>query len=247
MKFAATAWAFLGSLLFIIAWYALKKIANVPDRVLPSIEDTFGAINDISPSIWIHTLSTVQRLVIGFILGTCLGITLGIFLFKSKIFFNLVNPTIQSFRAVPPIATVPFFILWFGFSETGRYVMVFSGISFNIAVATFQILRFIPEKYKILFESFGNNPAKMVRGYIIPRVVEELLPTIRFSFSVAVGMVIVSELLGAQVGLGYLIQTSRSTYSMHVIFLCMIILGLINFLFDKLITYIWQRLSYWKK
>jgi ABC-type nitrate/sulfonate/bicarbonate transport system permease component len=245
-KVTEALWIVAGSALFLVIWMLLKTVFNVPDRILPSIRDTFAAIADFEPNIGYHILSTVSRLLIGFSGGVLFGTTLGIFMYSSGIVNKLILPTVQSFRAVPPIATVPFFILWFGFSELGRYIIVVSGIGFNIAISTFQILQYVPEKYQVLFRSFGRRPSKMLVSYMIPRILEDLLPTIRFSLSMALGLVIVSELLGAQLGLGYLIQTSRSTYSMHVIFLCMILLGLINFLFDKIITLLWQKLIFWK-
>jgi ABC-type nitrate/sulfonate/bicarbonate transport system permease component len=60
------------------------------------------------------------------------------------------------------------------------------------------------------------------------------------------GVVIVSELLGSQVGLGYLMQTARSTFSMHVIFLAMIMLGALNALVDVTVTRLWSRSVYWR-
>lgn len=238
---------FLGSVLSIIIWVVVKSCFDIPDRILPSLQDVIACATDLDPNLFVHSLSTIMRLTIGFLGGILFGVSLGIFIYKSAIGQKLLNPTLQSLRAIPPIATVPFFILWFGFSEVGRYFMVISGIGFNIAIATYQVLKFVPEKYQVLFKSFNKKPESMLFSYLVPRILEELLPTIRFSLSIAIGLVIVSELLGAQVGLGYLIQTSRSTYSMQVIFLCTIILGLINFTFDKLITLLWQKLTFWKK
>lgn len=240
-------WRVLGIFLIIVIWWILKRFCEVSDRVLPSISDVFDAIDDFEPNLILHTISTIQRLLIGFVFGVTFGIFLGLFIYKNIFLQRLFLPTIQAFRSIPPIATVPFFILWFGFSELGKYVMVFSGIAFNIAIASYQILSYVPEKYQIMFKSFDIKPQNLIFEYMLPKIFEELLPTIRFSLSTALGLVIVSELLGAQIGLGYLIQTSRSTYSMHVIFLVMFILGLISTVFDKLIVILWKNLIFWKK
>jgi ABC-type nitrate/sulfonate/bicarbonate transport system permease component len=136
--------------------------------------------------------------------------------------------------------------LWFGFAESGRLLLVVAGIAFNIAVATHQILSDVPEKQRILFKSFGIESSHLVRSYSIPRILESLLPTIRFSLSTAMGVVIVSELLGSQIGLGYLIQTARNTFSMHVIFLATILLGILNSLMDFLVTRVWSKAIYWR-
>jgi ABC-type nitrate/sulfonate/bicarbonate transport system permease component len=60
------------------------------------------------------------------------------------------------------------------------------------------------------------------------------------------GVIIVSELLGSQIGLGYLIQNARSTFSMHVIFLATIILGVLNATLDQILTRVWTKLVYWR-
>jgi ABC-type nitrate/sulfonate/bicarbonate transport system permease component len=235
-----------GTFLVPIVWATLKYIVGVSDRFLPSFRDVVFSLGDFEPSIFTHTLSTIIRLFLGFSFGIICGISLGVLIYRYEAINRLLMPTIQSFRSVPPIATVPFFILWFGFTDTGRYFMVLFGIAFNIAIASHQVLTSVPEKYKVMFNGFGQKPQQMVFSYMLPKIGEEILPTIRFSLSTAIGLVIVSELLGAQVGLGYLIQTSRSTYSMHVIFLAMILLGIINLFFDKSITSLWKKIIFWK-
>jgi ABC-type nitrate/sulfonate/bicarbonate transport system permease component len=149
-------------------------------------------------------------------------------------------------RSIPAIAAVPFFLLWFGFSEHGKILLVLTGIAFNIAVATNQVLSAIPEKDRILFRSFGIAPNAMIVDYMLPRLLEALLPTVRFSLSTAMGVVIVSELLGSQIGLGYLMQTARSTFSMHVIFLATIMLGVLNAIVDAVVVHLWSKSLYWK-
>jgi len=124
--------------------------------------------------------------------------------------------------------------------------MVVTGIAFNIAIATYQALSDMPEKHKILFKSFGISPRSLTRQYVLPRLMETMLPTVRFSLSTAMGVVIASELLGSQVGLGYLMQTARSTFSMHVIFLATIMLGLLNAFVDMVLTKVWNRSVYWR-
>jgi ABC-type nitrate/sulfonate/bicarbonate transport system permease component len=236
----------IGILLMPIIWIALKEVAHVSDRYLPAPMDVVRAARDIDPNVFVHFLYTACRLVIGFLLGTLCGIGLGVGTYNSKLLARLIGPTIDSLRAVPAIATVPFFILWFGFSETGRMLMVVVGIAFNIAIATYQALSDMPEKHRILFKSFGISPRSLTGAYVLPRLMETLLPTVRFSLSTAMGVVIASELLGSQIGLGYLIQTARSTFSMHVIFLATILLGCLNAIVDIVLTRAWDKSVYWR-
>ncbi len=238
--------AVVGFLLIPVIWISVKQFGLVSDRYLPAPDAVIRAFYEIDPSVFLHLAYTAFRLVFGFIAGVLTGIVLGIAINKSTIVSRLVSPMLDSMRSVPAIAIVPFFLLWFGFSEYGRILLVIAGIAFNIAIATSQALSEMPEKHRILFNSFGIPPSSMTWDYTLPRIMETLLPTVRFSLSTAMGVVIASELLGSQIGLGYLMQTARSTFSMHVIFLATILLGLLNAFVDFVLTGLWTRSVYWR-
>lgn len=235
-----------GIILIPVVWIALKYLDIISDRYLPSIPSVIDAFVSIEPNILIHTYWSIIRLVIGFVGGTVIGIGLGLYLFKSNILNKLFYPGIQSIRSIPAAATVPFFLLWFGFEETGKYLLIFAGIAFNLAITTLEVLARIPEKYLILFNSIQSSPRNNLNYFALPFVLEKILPTLRFSLSTAIGLVVISEFLGSQVGLGYLIQTARSTFSMNVIFASMILFGIINYTADKLLIASWKKLIFWR-
>jgi ABC-type nitrate/sulfonate/bicarbonate transport system permease component len=74
-------------------------------------------------------------------------------------------------------------------------------------VAGLELVAHAPENHKAFFHSFGLTPRKLTFRYALPRILEGILPTLRFSLALAIGAVTVSEVLGSQVGLGYLIQS----------------------------------------
>lgn len=235
----------LGSAAIPLVWWFLKSVTHVSDLYLPSIGQVVRAWRDIDPGPLVHVLYTASRFLIGFVAGTGLGIATGLLIFKYRGARDVLLPALQSSRAVPAIAVVPFFLLWFGFSETGRYLLVVLGIAANIAIAVHETLRRPPERYRVLFYSFRRPPESLVWRYALPSVLERLLPTLRFSLSSALGLVVASELLGSQVGLGYLIQTSRATFSLHVTVLAVLLLGILNVVADVLLRYVWGRIIYW--
>jgi ABC-type nitrate/sulfonate/bicarbonate transport system permease component len=236
----------IGTLLLPIAWIGSKAVFSIDDRYLPSPLAVLRASIEIEPSLLVHTMYTAARLATGSFLGIILGITLGLLMHRLTAFAKLAMPSVQSIRAVPPLATIPFFLLWFGFSEIGRYLMVVAGIGFNIAVATYQIVEDVPEKYRVFFAGLQVSARKFILAFAMPRALEGLLPTIRFSVATATGLVIVSELLGSQVGLGYLIQSARSTFATHTIFLAAIVLGFLTAIADALVRLSWRFLLFWK-
>jgi NitT/TauT family transport system permease protein len=236
-----------GAFLLPTIWVFAKYVLCVSDRFLPTPLSVFQAVEQIEPAVWIHLAYTGLRLLIGYILGVAVGVLLALLMLRSSLWNAFLIPTLQSLRAVPAAATVPFFLLWFGFSEWGRYLLVVSAIAFNIAIAGYEILRYTPDSHAGFFHSFNIKPGFLVWRYALPRIIENLLPTLRFSLVVAIGAVTVSELLGSQVGMGYLIQTSRSTFSLNALFLAVILLGLLSFAADFLLVLCWKGLLFWRK
>jgi sulfonate transport system permease protein len=238
--------AFLGVVLLFLVWLIAKFGCGISDRYLPSPARVVGAITEIQPSMILHTLATTARLVVGGVVGVVAGISMALAMSRFPTLERLLLPSVQALRSVPAVATVPFFLLWFGFAESGKFLMVLLGVGLNVLVAAEQIAVEIPEKYAIALRSFGHEPRNFPLSVTLPLILQSLLPTLRTSLSITFGVVIVSELLGSQLGLGYLIQTSRTTYSIHVIFLATAILGLLNVGFDRSIALIWKQLIYWK-
>lgn len=229
----------------ILIWLGVKYLFAIPDRYLPGIGAIYHAIVDIGPEWIVHIFATVSRTIIGFSLGVVLGIALALALFRVKGLFWLM-PTVHAVRAVPAVAIVPFFLLWFGFSEIGRYLLVVLGLGFNVLVACADTMESPREADVVLFRNFRAPLNTRILRYWLPRVLESLLPTLRFGIALALGVIIVSEMLGAQSGLGYLMQTSRATFSLNVILLCAVILGAIATLLDTALELVWHRVVTWR-
>jgi ABC-type nitrate/sulfonate/bicarbonate transport system permease component len=236
----------VGLILSPMIWIVLSYVVNVPERYLPSPYSALLAARDIDPNIAIQTLYTSARLLSGFTMGSMVGVVLGIWLFRFIAVRALLLPTLQALRAVPAVATIPFFLLWFGFSEIGKLLLLVFGAGINLAFSSYQILNEIPEKYLFALRCLRVDIQRLPWRIAIPLVAERLLPTLRFSLATSLSLVVVAELLGSQVGLGYLIQSAQSTFAMQTVMLCVIILGVLNALADWLLTKLWQRIIFWR-
>jgi ABC-type nitrate/sulfonate/bicarbonate transport system permease component len=225
----------------------MTEIVGVSPLFIPTISSVLNAWSRVNPPIWVHASYTLSRLLIGFFIGTTLGFSIALLMTGSARLHALFTPTIQSLRAVPAAACVPFFLLWFGFSEWGRYLLVVFSVAFNVAVAARQILDGHSSAHRAFFASFDLQPGRLPIRYGLPRILESILPTLRYSMALAIGAVTVSELLGSQVGLGYLIQTARLTFSLDLLVLTMLVLGALSTFADFLLQATWSLLVFWKE
>ena len=238
----------IAALLLPAFWCIVKYGLHIADRYLPAPWDVLGAWQAVSPSVLLHMSVSWLRLLVGYSAGVGIGMAVGIAWWRSRPTFEWSIPSVQALRSIPATATVPFFLLWFGFAETGRLLLIVLGISLNVAIAAHQSLEAAPEKYRIVRHSFGLARRDLpIRNFALPVVAETILPTLRFGLATAIGLVVVSEILGSQIGLGYLIQTARSTFSLHLVFLAAILFGIINAASDWMLRHAWNRIVFWRK
>ena len=229
----------------VVIWLGAKYLFDISDRYLPGLSAIYQAIVDIGLDWLVHVFATVTRTIIGFSFGVVFGIAVALGLFRIN-GLSWLMPTVHAVRAIPPVAIVPFFLLWFGFSEIGRYLLVVLGLGLNVLVACADTVESPREADVVLFRNFQAPLNTRVLRYWLPRILENLLPTLRFGIALALGVIIVSEMLGAQRGLGYLMQTSRATFSLNVILLCAAILGVIAITLDAALKGLWRRLVTWR-
>jgi ABC-type nitrate/sulfonate/bicarbonate transport system permease component len=227
-------------------WLFLSYGLQVPAGLLPTPTDVVQQAQELGLDLVKHLSMTAFRAVIGMATGVGLGIffCLSAYLVKAESF---AESFCQNLRAVPPVAVIPFFLLWFGFAETGKTLILALGLGLNIAVSVFEIMDHLSFNDRAMIKSFGLSRITLLKFFWLPRLGEELLPTVRFSISACFGLVIVAEMLGSQSGLGYLIQTSRSTFSLDVIMLSCILLGCLTMMFDWAIVKTWRSAVFWRQ
>lgn len=239
-KFICATWV-------IALWAALTETGVISERYFPSPSNVLLALVDVSNNLLLHFSASSLRIVVGYNAAVGISLLLGSILYRSDQASKIFMPLIQGIRAVPATATVPFFILWFGFSEIGKFFVILFGISFNLMIAVTQVLRELDEKYVVAFRGFGFAKHSIPLRILCIFALQNLLPTLRFSLTVGIGLSVVAEYLGAQTGLGYLIQSARATYSLDLVAGCAMLFGLITFVSDWLVRFFWKVMIPWKK
>lgn len=234
-----------GILLLPAAWILIKYGFSISDRFLPAPMAVLASARDLDPALANHFLASAARLGLGVIFGALVGIPLGAALYANRALRNAFVPSLISMQNVPPLAVVPFFILWFGFSEVGKFLIVFLAVAVNLAMYGVRTLAGLEPRYRTMMKSFDLDARRALGILFIPYILSFGLPTVRYVLSVSVGLVLFSELLGAQLGLGYLIQTARSTFSMSLVFLVALVSTGLYVLFDATLVAFWRRAFPW--
>jgi sulfonate transport system permease protein len=156
-------------------------------------------------SIISHSLATIARLASGLLLGGVLGPALGVAVSWSPWSRRLVQLPTQFLRALPLLAMVPLFQLWFGTYFFGQVLFVSYGVGMIVFAGVVNAVRTIPQIYIDNARVLGASRFHLYRTVIFPAIVPAMRSVVLLSLGAGWGAVLAAEYLGAQSGLGYII------------------------------------------
>jgi sulfonate transport system permease protein len=152
-----------------------------------------------------HTAATALRVAAGFGAGVIAGTLAGAVTGYSALSRRLVDPTLQALRAIPSLAWVPLFVLWFGIFETSKVILIAVGVFFPVYLGVMGAIRSVDRKLVEVGRAFRLPPAAMVRRILLPAVFPAYVIALRTGLGLGWMFVVAAELLGASEGLGFLL------------------------------------------
>jgi sulfonate transport system permease protein len=152
-----------------------------------------------------HALATTLRVAAGFALGVVAGTLAGAITGYSALTRRLIDPSLQALRAIPSLAWVPLFILWFGIFETSKVLLIAVGVFFPVYLGVMGAIRSVDRKLVEVGRAFRLSDAAMVRRILLPAVLPAYVISLRSGLGLGWMFVVAAELLGASEGLGYLL------------------------------------------
>lgn len=237
--------SYVGLLFVLLLWFCVTQFGLVQPFRLPRPVEVIRAAFDVRNEIIQHTIATLLRLVVGYVCGVFVGVLGGFFLRSSHLVNQILYPMIESWRPVPTVALVPFFILWFGFAETGKILLVLLGVALVVVVSTYEAIGNVKPVYVKAAYCLGASKRQMMMTVLLPAILPELRSGLRIAIAAGFGLVVVSEIMGADYGLGQLIDISRRTFSTQTIMLAIFLIGTIALLLDKLIQKCLDSITRW--
>jgi len=235
--------------IFLFGWEAFARLEVVNSRVLSSPFEIFDGIFQLvrSGNLLIDIIHSVKRVLIGFTLGSMVGIIAAIFLGLNKPAKEYLGFMIEILRPIPPIAWIPISILWFGIGDTPAYYLVGLGTFFPVFTNTLKAINGIESKYINLAFSLGATKFIVFRKVLIPMIFPDVFTGFRIGLGVGWIVVITAEMVGTQSGLGYMIQLNRIMLQMPNVIVGMIAIGIIGLLLSFTMNFIEDLIIPWQK
>jgi len=235
----------LSVLAFVGIWFVVSLFTR--SVILPSPIDVFSrSISVFHDTLLSDIIHSLYRIFTGLILGSVVGIALGVAVSWNKFLGWWCDPLIELIRPVPVLALIPLFILWFGIGELGKISLIAFGAFVRQIVTTREAIKNVPVVYLRAAQTLGAvRKATLFRTVIFPAITPELIGGIRVTVAAAFGYCAAAEFLGAQQGIGYmLIRARRYLYTFGVLF-AIILLSTFSWIADRVVRLIDRRLNAW--
>ncbi|MBP1995343.1 ABC transporter permease [Paenibacillus eucommiae] len=241
----------LGSLIpvvVLVVWQVAVALELLNPMLFPGPISIFRDFYDMimSGELFHHLGISVMRAMVGFAIGGASGLVAGIAVGLFRRTEHIMDPTIQMLRTVPLLAVTPLFILWFGFGELSKVLLISMGAFFPLYVNSFLGVRNVDAKLFDVARVLEFSRFHQITKVILPAAMPNILLGVRLSLSVSWLCLVVAELMGADQGIGYLIQDARAYLRTGVVFVGIFIFAIVGKLTDSLVRILEARLLKWQ-
>ncbi len=231
----------------VLAWYAIHYSGLVPPALVPTphaVAKRFWQLaQDRLPK---DVLVSTGRVFVGVTLGIALAVPVGFVLGWYRGARAFIDPLLNFFRALPPIALIPLVIVYLGIGEAAKVAILFYASFFSGVVVMYEGIAQMSPIYVRVARTLGASDGEIFRRVIVPLAVPHMLTALRVALGVAWATLVASELIAAQQGLGSLIQNAASFFQLDIIYVGIICIGLIALAMDLALRAIARRLVAWQ-
>ena len=218
-------------------WQLISVNALVPEYRLPSPTSVVLAGVDLAErgELGIHIAISTQRVLLGFIFGSLVGLVFASIVGLSKLGSIFLSPSLGALRAVPSLAWVPLLILYLGFNEDQKVTLIAIGAFFPVYTTVSSALRHVDPQLVEAGRAFGFHGTRLLRTVQLPGVVPSVISALRLALAQSWLFLVAGELLGASMGLGFLLQDSQNNGRIDRLFLTIILLAVLGKLTDSIV------------
>ena len=234
--------------LLALGWEVAVRSGLAQGRLLPPPSRIGATLWDLAASgdLWMHVAATLVRVGLGFALGAVAGIVAGALTATLPTLRRLVDPSLQALRAVPSLAWVPLFILWFGILETPKVMLIAVGVFFPVYVGVAGAIASVDRKLVEVGRIFRLSRAAQVRRILLPAVLPATVTALRTGLGLGFLFVVAAELMGASEGLGYLLIDGQQFSKPEQILAAIIAFAVAGKLADALLVALTGPLVRWQ-
>lgn len=215
---------------------------------LPGPWVVLGAVGELAVKgqLGTHVGATLERVAVGFSTGALAALILGLVAGYFRAVGDLVEPIVELLRPIPPLAVLPLFIVWVGIGEGSKIGFITYATFFPMFLTTVHAVRQIDPLLLRAARSLGARRLQLFLRVILPAALPDILTGVRLGVALSFFVIVISEFIGAEHGLGYLINDGRNFFLVPQMLGAAIVLGLLGYAGNAAVRLLERRVLRWQ-
>jgi NitT/TauT family transport system permease protein len=195
--------------------------------------------------LWAHFQASLLRTMAGFVAGSVSGIAIGLMMGQSKIASAALAPFFAFARPIPAIAYIPMVIIWFGIGEFSKILVIFLSSFLYVSINTSAGVRSVPHDLIRVAQTFGASRAQLFVHVIIPESLPFIFLGLKVGLALSWAVVVASELVAAQSGLGYMIMDAATFFRIEDVYVGIFLIGMVGLILEYILTSLERKFVHW--
>jgi sulfonate transport system permease protein len=231
-------------LIILTAWHVVTVTGLVPPYRLPPPVSVLQAAVQLAGSgdLWVHIAISLQRVLLGFAIGSLVGLAAAAIVGLTRAGDVLLSPTLAAIRAIPSLALVPLIILWLQIGEESKVTLIAIGAFFPVFTTVSLALRHVDARSVEMARSFSLRGWTLFRTVQLPSVVPSIMAGLRLALAQSWLFLVAAELIAASMGLGWLLTDSQASGRVDRIILAIVLLALLGTLTNGILSIVQKHL-----
>ncbi|WP_058969714.1 taurine ABC transporter permease TauC [Type-D symbiont of Plautia stali] len=238
--------------LMLLVWWAVTALGLVAPLFLPPPQQVLQKLLLIaSPqgfmdaTLWQHLGASLTRMLVALFFAALIGIPVGIAMGLSPAIRGLLDPLIELYRPVPPLAYLPLMVIWFGIGETSKILLIYLAIFAPVTLSTLAGVKNAQQVRIRAAQALGASRWQLLRYVILPGALPEILTGLRIGLGVGWSTLVAAELIAATRGLGFMVQSAGEFLATDVVLAGIAVIALIAFSLELGLRALQRRLTPW--
>ena len=244
-----TVYRYAPLVLLAVVWELVARFELVSTSALPALSSVFVAWFEMltSGELLTNAGSSLYRGSIGLLLAIVVGSALGIAMAWWRSVNAVLGPLVEMFYPMPKTALIPITVIWLGFGDGSKVLLIFLGCMLPVTIGAFNGARGSDQALVWSARSMGANRLRMLWDVVVPSALPELLNGIRTALALAFILMVTSELIVSRSGLGNLIGFLGANGSYEAMYGVVLTVAFLGFAADRIYQMFMRRLLLWRE
>jgi len=238
--------------LLLLGWFALASSGKVSDVLVPSPQAVLHSFHHIlvdgykGASLWEHLAVSMFRLLGSFALVIATAVPLGLASGYSSKFAAMLDPLVEFYRPLPPLAYYTLLVIWMGIENPSKFALLYLAGFAPVYVACCAGVRRIKREFVLGAQSLGASKSQIFFHVILPATLPDIFTGIKTALGVAYTTLVAAEMVAAESGVGWMVLDASKFLQSDVVFVGIFVMGTTGVLLTLGITFLENRVVPWR-